>query len=73
VEDREHHDLVPLLANFVDDDIEAFDELVRPGIKADAAMRANPGVSSSSSLRKIRSIRRVAARGLSFAMQLEMP
>ena len=37
MKDGEHDDFVVLLANFVDDDIGAFDEFVGPGIETEAA------------------------------------
>jgi hypothetical protein len=42
-ENREHHDLVPLLANFLDNDVGAFDQFVRSGVEADAAHAGKPG------------------------------
>jgi hypothetical protein len=72
MKDGEHDDFVVLLANFVDDDVGAFDEFVGPGIETEAAIRAKPGVRSSSSLRKIRFTSRCAAAGLSFAIQLKI-
>ena len=37
MKDGEHDDFVVLLANFVDDDVGAFDEFVGPGIETEAA------------------------------------
>src|SRR5437763_8275876 len=62
VHDCEYDNLITLLANLIDDDVWPLDEFVRPGVEPARPIRANPGTSSNSSLRKIRSMTRCAAR-----------
>ena len=73
MKDGEPDDFVVLLANFVDDDIGAFDEFVGPGIETEAAHSSETRGEEQFELAENPIYQPLCAAGLSFAIQLKIP